>query len=156
MPNKNIIDHLLPKACQWAADQERRILREGVPLSEAQIVDAKHVGVMCPDMVRVLHVREIPVPDDPILVTAATAAGLFFRHSAGMSLRYGIYLRRDIDDERGTLIHELTHTAQYERLGGILSFMQQYVAECLTVGYSDCSLEQEAVETTNRVLRQST
>ena len=156
MPNHSIIDHLLPKACQWAAAQERRILSEGMPLSEAQIVDARQVGVLCPDMVRVLYVREIPIPEDPILVTAATAAGLFLRHSAGMSLRYGIYLRRDIDEERGTLIHELTHTAQYERLGGILPFMQQYVAECLTVGYTDCSLEQEAVETTDRVLRQNT
>jgi hypothetical protein len=39
------------------------------------------------------------------------------------------------------------HTAQYERLGGIEPFLRQYLRECLTIGYPEAPLEQEAIAT---------
>jgi hypothetical protein len=34
---------------------------------------------------------------------------------------------------------------QYERFGGVLPFLRQYLTECLTVGYPEAPLEQEAI-----------
>jgi hypothetical protein len=44
------------------------------------------------------------------------------------------------------VVHELAHTAQYERLGGFHPFLSAYLGECLTVGYPNGPLEQEAKE----------
>jgi hypothetical protein len=61
-------------------------------------------------------------------------------------LRYGIYLRADESSDRELVAHELVHTGQYERMGGFLPFLRQYIYECLTVGYCASKLEQEAVQ----------
>ena len=45
---------LLPLACAWAREQERIILRDGVPLSPAQTTDTKSIGVARPEKVRLL------------------------------------------------------------------------------------------------------
>ncbi len=37
---------LLPLACAWAEEQERIILRDGVPLTSAQIGDGKRIGII--------------------------------------------------------------------------------------------------------------
>ena len=49
------------------------------------------------------------------------------------------------------IVHELAHSAQYERLGGILPFLRRYLFECLTVGYAAAPLEVEAIAVTARV-----
>jgi hypothetical protein len=50
-------DALLPLACQWAAEQEERILTTGEPLSAPQMADAHLVGVAHADRVRLLPCR---------------------------------------------------------------------------------------------------
>jgi len=67
---------LLPLACAWAEEQERIILRDGIPLTAAQIADAKRVGIVHPDRVRVRVVDGIPLPEHPPLRTAAEMTGL--------------------------------------------------------------------------------
>jgi len=42
------------------------------------------------------------------------------------------------------VFHELVHTLQYERFGGFPQFLKQYLHECITVGYPEAPLEQEA------------
>jgi len=43
------------------------------------------------------------------------------------------------------VVHELAHTWQYERLGGLRPFLKQYLYECLVApGYPFGHLEQEA------------
>jgi hypothetical protein len=49
------------------------------------------------------------------------------------------------------IAHELVHAAQYERLGGILPFLRQYLVECLTIGYANAPMELEAAEMAARV-----
>lgn len=49
----------------------------------------------------------------------------------------------------------LVHTRQFERLGGFLPFLQQYLQECITVGYPAALVEQEAINTTARLCGQS-
>jgi hypothetical protein len=137
---------LLPLACQWAEEQECIILREGVALTISQIAEARTIGVQQPERVRLRVVEELPSPDSPILRAAAEQAGLLSPFTIGLTLRYGIFIHADHWGERRLVVHELAHTAQYERLGGFHPFLNAYLDECLTVGYPNGPLEQEAKE----------
>ena len=145
---------LLPLACAWAEDQERRILREGVPLTATQLGDARVIGVSRPETVRLLSVPRVPVPEHPLLRAAAEATQLISPDTGGLTLRYGIFIRDDCWGDRRLVFHELVHTLQYERLGGFEPFLRQYLHECLTIGYPAAPMEQEAVTTTVRLLRE--
>jgi hypothetical protein len=146
-------EQLLPLACAWAEEQERVILRDGVPLSLAQIADARSIGVAQAERVRLLKVRSVPMPEQPELRAAAEVTGLISEHTAGLTLRYGIFIRADCWGDRALVFHELVHTLQYERLGGFDAFLRQYLFECLTIGYPDAPLEQEAIVTTAKLCR---
>jgi len=71
--------------------------------------------------------------------------------AAGFTLRYGIFIRADRWGDRRLVVHELVHTAQFERLCGFDPFLRQYLSECLTIGYPDAPMEQEAVSTASRL-----
>jgi hypothetical protein len=142
---------LLPLAVQWATEEEERILREGVPLAEDEVVDAVAIGVRNPERIRLLQVDEIPAPRHPILQAAAVAIRFLNPPPRGLALRHGIFIRSDCWRDRSLIAHELAHTAQYERLGGILPFLRKYLLECLTIGYAQAPLEQEAISVADRV-----
>jgi hypothetical protein len=142
---------LLPVACQWAEEQESIILRYGAPLSPAQIAYAVKIGVAHPEKVRLLKVTRIPLPDRRDLCTAADASQLFSPLTGGLTFRYGIFIQADSWTDRQLLFHELCHTAQYERLGGLQQFLKQYLHECITIGYPAAPMEQEAVATTEKL-----
>jgi hypothetical protein len=142
---------LLPLACTWAEEQEGIILRDGALLSPAQIADAKTIGVVHPERVRLLRIPSIPMPVHPVLRAAADATKLISPDTAGLTLRYGIFIRSDCWGARPLVFHELVHTSQYERLGGFQQFLQQYLYECITIGYPAAPMEQEAVTTTARL-----
>src|SRR4051812_358431 len=109
---------LLPLVCAWAEEQERIILRDGVPLSPDQIADARRIGVAHPEEVRLLGLASIPAPEHPLLRDAVEATQLISPRTSGLTLRYGIFIRIDCWNERALIFHELVHTFQYERLGG--------------------------------------
>ncbi|MFO0912065.1 MAG: hypothetical protein U0795_03860 [Pirellulales bacterium] len=142
---------LLPLVCEWAEDQERVVLRDGEPLTSAQTADAVAIGVAHPDRVRLLKVDSIPVPQHPALRAAGEATRLISPLTGGLALRYGIFIRADCWGDRRLVFHELVHTRQYERLGGFQPFLQQYLQECITVGYPAAPMEQEAIDTTARL-----
>jgi hypothetical protein len=142
---------LLPLAVQWAAEQEARILREGVSLSSHEVLDAQAVGVRQPEAVRVLPVQTIPRPENPILKAACDAVDFLTPATRGLTLQYGIFIRTDCWRNRGLMAHELVHVAQYEQLGGILPFLRKYLLECVTIGYPEAPLEQEALSVTQRL-----
>lgn len=136
---------LLPLACAWAEEQETLILRDGFALTTSQLEDARLAGVRQPERVRLLRVSQIPLPEHPILRAAAEATRLISPGTSGLTLRYGIYIRSDHWGVRRLVVHELVHTSQYERFGGFRAFLQAYLEQCLTCGYPDAPLEQEAV-----------
>jgi len=144
-------DKLLPLATNWAAAVERRILREGVPLSEQGLADARSLGVRESERVRLLALDSVPTPTDLTLKTAVAAIQFLTPATRGLALRYGIFVRSDCWGERRLIAHELVHTAQYERLGGIRPFLRQYLTECLTVGYPVGPMEQEAIAMVGRL-----
>ena len=139
-----MFEELLPLACRWVEEQERNILRDGVPLDQEQLEIARKVGIRDFGRIRLLQVDEIPSPQDPVLQTAAEAAGLISVLTSGLTARYGIFIRSDYWGDRRLVAHELAHVAQYERLGGIEPFLRQYLTECLNAGYPNGELEEEA------------
>jgi hypothetical protein len=145
-------EELLPLASAWAAEQESLILQSGVPLTDAQLADARQVGVVHPGRVRLLRTAQVPVPSHPVLVAAAAATHLISPSTLGLTLRYGIFIRTDYWEERLLLAHELVHTSQYERLGGFEAFLRSYLLECLTPpGYPFGPMEQEAIITSEQL-----
>jgi hypothetical protein len=148
-------EELLPLAAAWAEEQEHHILASGISLTTAQLSDARAVGVTQPERVRLLVVQRIPEPQHPILRAAAEATGLLGPGTAGLSLRYGIYLRQDVATNRHTIAHELVHTAQYERCGGLANFLRLYLHECLTIGYPAAPMEQEAIHASAKLFHGS-
>lgn len=142
---------LLPRACAWAEEQEAFILITGRGLSGEQVEDARRTGVARPDRVRVLAMGRIPIPEDPALRAAFHAVRLVTLSTPALALRYGIYLRSDHMADRPALVHELVHTAQYERLGGFSGFLKSYFMECLAVGHPFAPMEQEARSVANKI-----
>lgn len=147
------LEQLLPLAVQWAAEQERRVLCEGVSLSKVELADARAIGVCNPERVRLLRVDSIPVPVHPMLRAAAASINFLTAAPRGLALDYGIFIRADYWRDRALIAHELVHTAQFQRLGGILPFLQTYIFQCATVGYPNAPLELEAFETAARICR---
>jgi hypothetical protein len=138
------LETLVPLAVDWATEQQRKILAEGVPLSKDEIAHARAVGVKEPERVRLLQVDAIPAPTHPTLRAACETIKFLDGAPRGLTFQYGIFLRSDCWKDRHLLAHELVHTAQYERLGGIVPFLQNYIFECASVGYREAPMEQEA------------
>ncbi len=130
-------------ASEWVEAQETIILADGVPLTEKQRTIASKIGIKNTDKIRLLQVKSIPEPENSIL---NGAIGFISSHTLGITYRYGIYIRHDYWENESLIIHELTHTLQYERLGGISNFLNQYIKECIYYGYNNSPLEKEAVQ----------
>lgn len=137
-------ERLVPLACAWARDQEQLILQRGVRLTKGQLADAKHIGVALPDRVRLMKVEQIPLPQEPELRSAALKTGLLSPDTAGLTVRYGIYIHASFWGVRQLVAHELLHVRQYEQLGGFDAFLRRYLWECVTLGYTQSPMEQEA------------
>ena len=144
---------ILPLAVEWAVVKEKVILKRGTALSPQHMQDAKSVGVRYPDQVRIYEVPQIPIPKHPILRAAAKATQLFSPATIGISLGYGIFLHNNFSNDRYTIVHELVHTMQCEKLGGLYPFLKKYLWECIETGYPEAPLEQEAVRIASEVCR---
>ena len=152
-PTPEMMAQLLPLAAAWAEEQEAHILARGAALPAVSLRDAAEIGVRHPERVRVRAVPGIPMPEQPLLRSVCEATGFLGPLTAGLSLRYGIFVHASAAGDRSLVAHELVHTAQYERLGGIAPFLRQYLQECFTIGYPDAPLEQEAIAVSARVLQ---
>jgi hypothetical protein len=138
-----VVEAALPIACAWVRKQERWILRDGTPLSDAQLADARRIGIAQPERIKILEVEMIPPRMHPSLRFLARKFGMTFAGTIGMALGHGIFLVRSLAHDRALLAHELAHVRQYERLGR-RAFLRQYLHECLTQGYPLGPLETEA------------
>ena len=145
MINPQEIISLIPKASIWIEEQEAFILANGVPLSKKQKNSASKIGIKNINKIRLLKVELIPEPEDSTLNGASNAIGFISEDTLGITYRYGIYIRQEFWNNESLIVHELTHTLQYERLGGIAEFLNQYLKECIYYGYDKSPLEIEAM-----------
>lgn len=146
-----LLNFALPIATSYAEEQEKIILRDGVPLTEEQCADALLAGVKEPKKVRLLKVPVIPVPTQPVLAKANEYVGMIHSNSTTITYGYGIYIRQDVWGQRAVVLHDLVHIGQFERLGSIQGFLKAYLKECLTVGHASSPLEREAIDLTKRI-----
>jgi hypothetical protein len=143
---------LVPAAAAWVAQRERSVLRNGVPLSAAQLADALSLGIQHPKRVRLLRVASITTFEHPLLAPLAWSTRFAFAQVMGLTLRYAILIQHDWWENRELVAHELAHVTQYERFGGIAPFLRVYFRECLDPGYPLGPLEQEAVREAARIV----
>jgi hypothetical protein len=145
---------LLPIAVAWAEEQEKIILRDGIQLTDSQIADARQLKISQPNKVRLMSVPSIPMPEEPSIKAAIKATQLISPLTAGLTVRYGIFIRSDCWRDRKLLVHELVHTSQYERLGGFFPFLEEYLRQCITIGYPAAPMEQEAIRLSSSICGQ--
>ena len=140
-----VVPLIVPIATRWVRQQETLILKNGVPLNETQLEDARKVGVENPEKIRLAFVDDIPVPHGRILGPLGRFTGLVSPHTAGITLGFGIYIRAKLRNDRNLIAHECVHVGQYERCGSIENFLRDYLRECLDPGYPWGPMEQEAI-----------
>jgi hypothetical protein len=141
----HLLPFVLPLASAWVGAHERKILRSGVPLTDAELDDASRMGVEHPEKIRLMKVDHIPLLNGTLVKIASHIIPDISVTTVGLSLRYGIYVRSRYWRNRSLIAHECVHTGQYERLGGISKFLRTYFTQCIETGYPDAPLEQEAV-----------
>ena len=145
---------VLPLAAEWAEAKEQVVLKNGVPLSDSQMDDARRVGVIHPEKVRIFEVPQIPLPKHPVLKAAAEETQLITPSTVGLTVRYGIFIHSDFSDDRYLMVHELVHTSQYEKLGGFLPFFRKYLLQLINIGYPEAPMEQEAIKMAEKICRE--
>ncbi len=142
---KSLISLVLPLVVKWARRQEARILAEGRTLTVSEAAFASWLGVSNPGEIRVLEIEQIPMPGKG-LRWIARLTGYPHQPPAGMALGRGVFVKQKLAKHRELVAHELVHVAQYQRLGGLESFLKCYLMECLMQGYEGAPLEIEAQE----------
>ena len=140
-----VVTAVLPLACVWAARHESLILPCGVALTPAQADQARRLGVVHPEKVRLLQVALIP-PTDRLIGRVGTKLGFVSLQTLGLTLRYGIFIQVRHWGDHPLLVHELAHVAQYERLGGFRGFLGPYLRECNNPEYPFGELEAKRAE----------
>jgi hypothetical protein len=144
-------ESILPLAVKWAEAKEKVILEHGIALPHQYMEDARSVGVKFPEKVRIYEVPQIPNPKHPILKLAVKATQLISPETVGLSLGYGIFIHSNFSNDHYIIVHELVHTMQCERLGGLYAFLKKYLWECIEIGYPQAPVEQEAVRIASEI-----
>ncbi|AOJ41219.1 hypothetical protein WJ23_24925 [Burkholderia lata] len=139
----DILPSALPAAVAWAEAEAARGIAQGAPLTPAQADDARTVGVVQPERIRVVTVDRMPFPEVPSLAAIARDSGLLAPGTIGLTLGHAVYVLRG-QDTRRLLTHEFRHVHQYEAAGSIGAFLARYLQEIATVGYHDAPLEADA------------
>jgi hypothetical protein len=143
-----LLPAFLPIAVRWVRARERKALARGAPLDASQIALARAAGILAPGRVRLEKVDAIPISEHRWLGKLLPDV---FGDTVGLTLRYGILIRRECWGDRRLIAHELAHVAQYERFGGVRPFLRRYFRECLLDGYPFGPLEREAIAFASRV-----
>lgn len=134
---------VIPLVSWWATRTSQRAAATGRPLDEAERLTAVRLGVRDPSAVRVVVTPRLPLPGPHWLHRIAARLGFPATECIGLCLGHTVFLHPSWC-RPAVLAHELVHTAQCERLGGLRPFLHRYLAECLSHGYEEAPLEQEA------------
>jgi hypothetical protein len=133
---------LIAEASIWAQEREREILACGRALQDSDVIMARRVGVQRAELVRVEIVPSLPLPPRGTKLRQLME-GMNFQSMDGLTLGYGIYIVQG-RLEKPLLCHELRHVQQYERMGGLVPFLQEYLDQVIFHGYFDAPLEADA------------
>lgn len=135
---------VVPLVAWWAGRTTLGARTAGRPLTPIETALARRLGVADPASVRVVVTPALPLPGPRWAHQLASRLGFPAIESIGLCLGHAIFVQSNWARHPEVLAHELVHTAQCERLGGLRPFLHRYLAECLTHGYHQAPLEQEA------------
>jgi len=135
---------MLPLTIWWVRHNEKIALRLGRKLSDEEMNWAMQIGIAHPEKVRILNVARIPTPVPHFIEKLLQRRGYPAGNAAGMCMRYGIYAKETYAHRKSLIAHELVHTHQFERLGGLWHFLNLYLKETMILGYANSPLEKEA------------
>jgi len=124
---------LIPKAIGWAEAQYNAMTQAGQPLNDVLLSVARSVGVLRPELIRVIEVPCLPLPDDPDLKQAALATGLLAPGMVGLTLGHGVCVCHRHGNVR-VLSHEFRHVYQYGQAGSIAAFLPSTCSKLLPWG----------------------
>jgi hypothetical protein len=142
---RRLLPWTAPLVAAWASRHERRLCRDGRVLSDAERQVALSVGVLRPERVRVLEVDHIVLPAAGVLTRLAGIVGLPAPHAlTGITLGYGIYLRRAGTLSHHLLAHECRHVHQHELAGSLRKFISLYLRQVARHGYRSAPFEVDA------------
>ncbi len=139
------VDALLPRALAWYDSVEAELLPQGRVLTEREREQARRLGVVQPERVRVVVLETFPMPEDPELLEAGRAYGLGSRYAGGRAMGYVIMLKPKYANDSTILAHEFVHVGQHDRLGR-KAFLRRYMVELEMLGYARAPLELEAYQ----------
>jgi len=157
--NPQQFEELLSAAVKWVAEQEAVVLEKGEALNKTELDYARRIGIVHPENVRLLKVPSFPMPTEPILKMAMESLEVQSSNIVGLTLRYAVFIKEDWWRQQNYqkplefVVHELVHTHQYERLGGIEPYLRQYLTERQTFNYPNNPLEVEAWQLATNILR---
>jgi hypothetical protein len=137
------LPEILSDAIVWAERQASFVQANGNPLDTAGIVIARRVGVERPELIRVLPVDEMPLPDTHKLRQAAISLGLLGQGTIGLTLGYSIFVGPDALTE-SLLAHECRHVYQFEQAGSLAAFITTYLEQIAMHGYRNAPMELDA------------
>jgi hypothetical protein len=137
------LERFYPRVRAWYDAVEARCLPLVRPLTAREMDDARRLGVLRPQDVRVAVLDAFPMPEDAELRAEAERHGLGSRAEAGRTMGHAILLKAWALDAPTVLRHELVHVAQMDRLGRE-GFLRRYLMELEMLGYARSSLELEA------------
>ena len=137
------LERFYPRVRAWYDSVEARHLPLGRPLTAREMDDARRLGVLRPQDIRVVVLDAFPMPEDVELRQEAERHGLGSRTEAGRTMGHTILLKTWAVDEPTMLRHELVHVAQMDRLGRE-GFLRRYLLELEMLGYALSPLELEA------------
>ena len=84
---------ILENIIKWAEEHSEKIQEEGHSLNPSQTEIALKVGVSSPENVRILTVKELPLPEDPKLNEAAVQTGYLTEDMHALTFGHSIYMR---------------------------------------------------------------
>jgi len=134
---------LLPAAVAWAEARSQEAAAKGKALDARAISLAKSAGVRHPELIRILIVDSLPLPEQPNLRVAAQQIGLLGPGMIGLTLGYSVFICRGHESSR-LLSHEFRHVYQYEVNGSIAGFLPLYLQQIVEFGYFDAPFEVDA------------
>ncbi len=134
---------LLPLAIDWLQSVERNCLTNGLDLTGVEIQEAKSVGVLHAERIKVLAVSEVSKPVHPELLKAAIEIGMLGDDAAARAIGYGIEVVEGYSS-RELLRHEFRHVYQFEQAGSLEMFISAYIKSVLADGYYNSEFERDA------------
>jgi hypothetical protein len=148
--NQQLLNEVMIAVVPWAEGNRALALAHGRELAPDEKAFATKIGILRPDLVRVLIVDRMPTA--PANIEHLSREFLDVELAAGLTLGYGILVTKG--HEKPSLIrHELGHVLQVERIGDMLKFLALYFEQVLHYGYENAPFEREAENYENEFIR---